>query len=528
MRLQDLVSTVRQVGRKALTHPRHAIEKETALVRELAAIAVGRSKIEVPPGDRRFADPAWTENPLYRRTLQAYLACGQALDAFIAQSGLEPKTRERARYYAATTNALIGNPAALKLALETGGRSIVRGLANQISDARHNGLMPAQVDRSAFALGKNLALSPGAVVFRNEVLELIQFEPRTAEVRSRPHLIVPPQINKFYVFDLAPGKSIVEHLVSNGFQVFAVSWRNPTCKHRDWDMDTYVSALLKAIAGVCEIAGSDDVIAHAACSGAMTTAALMGYLARRRDRRIYAATMMVAVLGGAGDSLLGLFATPRAIAAAKQASARQGVLKGEDMGRVFAWLRPDDLIWNYWVNNYLMGRKPPAFDVLYWNNDTTRLPATFHAQLLDIFGDDLLRQPDAFEVLGTPVDLQEVKCDKYFVAGTTDHITPWKGVYESARSFGGRNRFILSTSGHIQSLINPPGNPKSSFLSHTKMPASADRWLSAAQSTPGSWWNDWAEWLGERSGTWRAAPASLGGARHPASEPAPGTYVLER
>jgi len=534
IRLGDVLNAARKIGRQAVKQPRLAVEKQASLLRELTAIVAGRSSIAPEPGDRRFTDPTWAENPLYRRHLQAYLACGQALDAFVAHSGLDPKTRERARFVAATltsalapTNALIGNPAALKTAFETGGRSLARGFANRITDLRHNGWMPSQVDRTSFELGRNLALSPGAVVFRNDVLELIQYAPKTPRVRARPHIIVPPQINKFYVFDLAPGKSIVEYLVGHGFQVFAVSWRNPTPKHRRWDMDTYVEALLDAIAAAREITGSDDVIAHAACSGAMTTAALLGHLARTGDRQVRAATLMVAVLGGTSDSALGLFAGPEAIRAAKQASKRQGVLKGEDMGRVFAWLRPNDLVWNYWVNNYLLGKRPPAFDVLYWNNDTTRLPAAFHAQLLDIFADDLFRTPGALKVCGAPIDLAAVKCDKYVVAGTTDHITPWKGVYQAARSFGGRSRFVLSSSGHIQSLINPPGNAKASFFVNSKAIADPDRWLAGAQSTPGSRWGDWAEWLAARSGAWRAAPEALGSARHPAAEPAPGSYVVE-
>jgi polyhydroxyalkanoate synthase len=259
----------------------------------------------------------------------------------------------------------------------------------------------------------------------------------------------------------------------------------------------------------------------------MTTAALLGYLAQANERRVHAATLMVAVLGATRESALGLFATPRTIAAAKRVSAKRGVLRGEDMGRVFAWLRPDDLVWNYWVNNYLLGRAPPAFDVLFWNSDTTRLPARFHAQLLDMFAQDLLRSACKLKVLGKPIDLAKVRCDKYVVAGATDHITPWKGVHAAARTFGGRTRFVLSSSGHIQSLVNPPGNPKASFCVNPRLVADPQRWLAGAKSTQGSWWVDWVDWLGERSGPWRDAPAALGSARHPADAAAPGRYVSE-
>jgi polyhydroxyalkanoate synthase len=387
--------------------------------------------------------------------------------------------------------------------------------------------MPAQVDKQSFRIGENLAVSPGAVVFANDVLELIEYAPATAAVHARPHLIVPPQINKYYVFDLSPGKSIVEHLVRAGFRTFAVSWRNPTADQRDWDMDTYAGALVDAIDAVREITGSADLNLHAACSGAMTVSALLGHFAAKGERPVHAATLMVAVLGAHEGSQLGLFATPETIAAAKRASAAKGILDGRDMGRVFAWLRPNDLVWNYWVNNYLLGQPPPAFDVLYWNNDTTRLPAKFHAQLLDVFGDDLLRRPGAFTVRGTPIDLGQVDCEKFVLAGITDHITPWKAVYDLARTLGGAGEFVLSSSGHVQSLLNPPGNPKARFFVNPALPQTADEWLAGAAERSGSWWDHWREWLAARSGPQRAAPAALGSERHRPGTPAPGRYVAE-
>jgi polyhydroxyalkanoate synthase len=292
-------------------------------------------------------------------------------------------------------------------------------------------------------------------------------------------------------------------------------------------MSTYVAALLEAIEAVREITGADDVNLHGACSGAMTMAALLGHLAARRQPLVHAATLMVALLGPSDESQLGLFATPKAVAAAKRATARKGVLEGQDMARVFAWLRPNDLVWNYVVNNYLMGNAPPAFDILYWNNDTTRLPARFHGQLLDIFAGGLLRNPGALKVLGTPIDLKQVHCDTYVLAGTTDHITPWKGVYETARAFGGKAEFVLSSSGHIQSLINPPGNPKAKYHVSSELPASADDWLAGASAKPDTWWTHWREWLAARSGEMRPAPATLGNERHSPKVEAPGTYVLE-
>jgi len=534
LRPRDIMAAAQQIGAQALRQPALLVEQEAALARDLMAVLSGKADCAPPEGDKRFTDPAWQSNSLYRMTLQGYVAWGNALTGFVDRSALDPKSKERAQFVLSLltdalspTNTLLGNPAALKKIIDSGGASLLGGVKNLVTDMLQNQGMPAQVDKAAFKVGKNLGTSPGAVVFRNEVLELIQYAPATEHVYARPQLIVPPQINKFYVFDLSEGKSIVDYLVKKEFQVFAVSWRNPTAAQSHWDLDTYVSALLEAIAAVRDITGSDDVNLHGACSGAMTIAALLGHLASRGDKSVHASTLMVAVLDSMAESQLGLFATPEAIAAAKHNSTSKGVLAGEEMGRVFAWMRPNDLVWNYWVNNYLLGKAPPAFDILYWNNDATRLPARLHGQLLDIFTGNLFSKPRALTVLGTPIDLSEVTCDKYVVAGMTDHITPWKGVYNSARTFGGETRFVLSSSGHIQSLINPPGNPKAKFFLNRELPANADAWLVGAKAEKDSWWDNWRAWLADHSGERRSAPACIGNARHPALAKAPGTYVLE-
>jgi len=528
----DLLATVQQVSGQAVRQPALLLEQEAALAREMLGILAGNSTAAPEKGDKRFLDSAWQSNPFYRIALQSYLAWGNALAGFVDRSALDERSKDRARFVLqlitdalAPTNTLLGNPAALRKVVESGGTSLIAGLQNALTDLLKNQGMPAQVDMSAFEVGKNLGTSPGAVVFRNEVLELIQYTPATGEVYGRPQLIVPPQINKFYVFDLSEGKSIVDYLLKNEFQVFVVSWRNPTVDHRDWDMDTYVTALIEAIHAVRDITGSDDINLHGACSGAMTMSALLGHLEARGEHLVNAATLMVAVLDSTADSQIGLFATPESISAAKQNSIFKGVLEGEEMGRVFAWMRPNDLVWNYWVNNYLLGNAPPVFDILYWNNDTTRLPARFHGQLLDIFAGNLFAKPGALNVLGTPIDLSAVSCDKYIVAGITDHITPWKGVYKTARTFGGNTQFVLSSSGHIQSLINPPGNPKARFFLNPELPPDPDAWLAGVHTESDSWWDNWKQWLAQRSGARRAAPASLGSERHPPLADAPGTFV---
>ena len=534
LRPVDMLAAAGQIGAQAVLHPALMMRQTTALFRDLASAVSGNAASAPQPGDKRFADSAWREQTVYRTTMHGYFAWRDALTGLVEGSALDQASKERAQFVLslmtdalAPTNTLAGNPAAMRKLVESNGASVVAGMKNMLGDALGNKGMPSQVDKRAFKVGGNLGASRGAVVFRNEVLELVQYEPVTPKVHARAQLIVPPQINKFYIFDLAAKKSIVEYLVENEFQVFAVSWRNPDETHRDWDMDTYVAALIEAIDAVRDITGQADVNLHGACSGAMTISALLGHLASRGDTSVHAATLMVAVLDNASPSQLGLFTTPEAVEIAKRNSKAKGVLSGDDMGRVFAWMRPNDLVWNFWVNNYLMGEAPPAFDILYWNNDTTRVPAKLHGQLLDIFTQGLLTKPRALTVLDTPVDLSKVECDTYVMAGMTDHITPWRGVYDTARAFGGKTRYVLSSSGHIQSLINPPGNAKAKFFYNDALPGDADAWLAGATAKADSWWTDWREWLAERSGERRAAAKALGNKRHRRLDDAPGRYVLE-
>jgi polyhydroxyalkanoate synthase len=534
LRSQDVLEQFNKIAAAAAKHPQLILAQQVALARELMTIFSGKSEVAPSADDKRFRDADWQNHPLYRMYLQSYLAWARAVEEFVGKLGFDEKNTQRASFAVslvtdalAPTNIFWTNPVALKRLVESNGASIAEGLRNMMQDLLTNQGMPAQVDKNKFEVGKNLGISTGAVVFRNPVLELIQYQPMTESVFARPLIIVPPQINKFYLFDLAPGRSLIEFLLKSGFQIFIVSWRNPTAEQRDWNMDTYVDALLQAIDVARDITNSEDVNIAGACSGAMTVSALLGHIAARGDCAVSAVTMMVVVLDRDEDSQIGLFATPEAIAAAKQASKIKGVLSGQDMGRMFAWMRPNDLVWNYWVNNYLLGHAPPAFDVLYWNNDTTRLPASFHGQLLDLFLQNLFRIQGSLTVLGTPIDLRHVKSEKYVVAGLTDHITPWRGVYRATQLFGGATEFVLSSSGHIQSIINPPENTKATYFVNASEAADADTWLAGAKRMTGSWWDHWRQWLVERSGAPVSAPVNVGNERHTKIVDAPGTYVSE-
>jgi polyhydroxyalkanoate synthase subunit PhaC len=387
--------------------------------------------------------------------------------------------------------------------------------------------MPSTVDKRPFEVGRNLALSPGAVVFRSALCEVIQYAPATDKVYERPLLFIPPQINKFYIMDLAPGRSFVEYAVKHGLPMFTISWRNPTPQNRNWGLDDYITACKDAIAAACEITGSPDCNVLGVCAGGITTSLMLGHLAASNDKRVNAVTLLVTMLDTSMPSMTGMFATEDAIKAARDRSAEKGVLDGADMARVFAWLRPNDLVWKYWVNNYLLGNDPAPFDILYWNSDSTNLPAKLHAGFLELFLRNPLTRADDFTILGTPIDLRAVKNDLYLVAGMTDHICAWRACYRATRMFGGRLEFVLGSSGHIQSLVNPPGNFKARYYVGSKLPESPDEWLKGASENKGTWWDHWIKWIAARSGSERAAPKSLGSEKFKPSEPAPGLYVHE-
>ena len=529
------MGTLVELVRFLAARPESVVSRTGQLVIDLVQIATGNSEIAPQSNDKRFGDPAFAQNPVYRRVMQSYLAWrGALLDLVQEDQSIDWKDAEQLRFATmlitealAPTNSLLGNPAALKHAFDSAGTSLFRGLRNFFDDAISNGGMPTQVDKRPFQVGKNLAITPGAVIYRGDLCEVIQYQPRAAKVFSRPIVMIPPQINKFYIMDLAPKRSFIEYALDHGLQVFTISWRNPTAAQREKSLDDYVEACEKAISIACEISGSPDCNVLGICAGGITTSLTLGHLAARGNKQVNAATLLVTMLDTSLPSMTGMFATEDVVADAIERSRKKGVLAGEDMARVFAWLRPNDLVWNYWVNNYLMGEPPPAFDILYWNDDSTNLPAKLHEGFLKLFLNNPLVHPGAIEILDTPIDLRKIKIDMYLLAGQTDHICTWRSCYRATRLFGGKVEFVLNSSGHVQSLVNPPGNLKSHYFLSAKLPDDADLWLEAATDNRGSWWDHWLKWIGSRSGDQRDAPSRLGNAAYPPICPAPGTYVHE-
>jgi poly[(R)-3-hydroxyalkanoate] polymerase subunit PhaC len=523
------------VGRRLATRPTLAARHARALGGQLIDVVRGRSQLAPHPRDRRFADSGWAANPILHRSLQGYLATAMTADQLVGDLELEGPDDERVRFAisnlvdaAAPSNIPILNPAAIKEFVDTGGASAVRGVRAFVTDMSSKPRVPRMVEPDAFEVGRTLAVSPGAVVHRDELYELIQFTPQTAQVHATPLLIVPPTINKYYVLDLAPGRSLIEFLVSQGIQVFTISWRNPDARFRDRGLDSYGAAVVDALAAVRSVAHSPTANLMGVCSGGIIASMVMAHLAATGERHVDAFTLLVTVLDQAPGGLVGSLIDETTAKAAMQASARQGYLDGNALAEVFAWLRPNDLIWNYWVNNYLLGRKAPAFDVLYWNSDTTRMPAQMHHDFLRIAMQNALVTPNAATMMGTPVDLGKIEADNYIVAGVADHICRWQSCFESTQLLGGPSRFVLSTSGHIAALVNPPGNPKASYQVGDSPGADADDWARTTDTLPGTWWTDYASWLQARSGRSKRAPRSLGGHGFEAREPAPGTYVFDR
>ena len=504
---------------------------------ELMRIAIGRSEVTPERGDWRFKDPTWAQSPLYKRLAQSYLATCQAVDTVlegVERAGNRHRT-ERARFVmniltsaTAPTNFLLGNPAVIKKTFEEGGANLVRGVEHWVSDLRHNGGMPSMAKRGALKVGEDLALTPGKVVDKDDYAELLQYTPTTDEVYERPVLVVPPPIGRYYFLDLRPGRSFVEYSVSRGLQTFLLSWRNPSEKESDWNIDTYAERILEAIDAVREVTGAQDVNVIGFCAGGILNSAVLNKLAADGDDRIHSASFAVTLLDFGQSAPISAFSSAKLLNFARWKAGRAGVTSARAMGNAFTWMRPNDLVWNYWVNNYLMGEDPPVFDILSWNADGTNLPARLHQQFLDIFETNPLPEPGAMDALGIPIDLGTIKVPAYVAGAINDHLTPWKSTYRTTQLLAGDCTFALSNAGHIAALVNPPGNPKASYFTgaHDKS-RSATEWFENAEEQTGSWWEHWGDWVTDKSGDRVPPPEILGSGRFPAHADAPGTYVRQ-
>lgn len=504
-------------------------------VRAAAERAIGRDNpgpIAIARGDKRFADPAYQENPAYFLLAQQYLLFSRLVDELLDTAGVSGTREAKARFAAkflvdalAPTNTLAGNPAALRKAFDTGGKSIVRGLKNLVHDLRHNGGWPSQVDTSGFEVGVNMAATPGSVVYRSDLIELIQYSPQTPDTYAAPLLFCPPWINKFYIMDLAPGKSLIEWAVQHGHTCFAISYRNPDKSMSKLGFRDYlIQGPLDAVRVVRDITGAPTVNTVSVCLGGTLTALGLAYNAARRDDSIKSATFLNTHTDFTEPGVLGTFTDEATVAGLERKMNKTGFLDAADMARTFSALRSNDLIFQYVSNNWLQGNKPPAFDLLAWNEDSTRMPARMHSEYLRSC---YLRNEFAqgeFEIDGNRLDPSLIDIDTYVLAAVDDHIVPWLSGYKTTQLLGGKSRFVLSSSGHIAGIVNPP-HPKAKHWVNDSLPADPHEWKANAQLVNATWWQDWTTWIAERGGEMIRAPDHEGSGDYPPIEKAPGSYV---
>jgi polyhydroxyalkanoate synthase len=507
-------------------------------VRAAGARAVGGDEsgpVSPAPSDKRFVDPAYADNALYYLLEQQYLLTRQLVDELLDAAELDATEEIKARFAAtfivdalSPTNTLPGNPAALRRAFDTGGLSVVRGAKNMLNDILHNGGWPSQVDSSRFEVGVNMAATPGAVVYRSDLIELIQYEPADKQVHAVPLLFCPPWINKYYIMDLAPGRSLIEWAVQHGHTCFAISYRNPDATMRDLNFADYLhQGVLDAVRVVREITGAPEVNTLSVCLGGTLTAMALAHNAASGDHSIKSATFLNTLTDFSTPGVLGVFTDEPTIAGLEKQMAKDGFLDSGKMAHTFDALRANDLIFSYVVNNWLLGNKPPGFDLLVWNKDSTRMPARMHSQYLRscYLHNEFAR--GEFEVDGQKLNPAKIDIDTYVLAAVDDHIVPWVSGYKTTQLFGGDNRFVLSTSGHIAGIVNPPG-PKAKYWTNDTHPTDPQEWKENATLQTGTWWEDWTTWIAGQGGPKVAAPRKLGSRAHPVIESAPGSYVRTR
>ncbi len=502
------------------------------------AMLSGRNEPGAEPqaGDRRFASREWRENPYYDYLRRSYLLASRYVEGLVESAALEPQAKERARFAArqwidamCPANFAATNPLVLRQAIETKGESLARGLANLFGDAQKGRI--SQTDETAFEVGRNLGITPGRVVFENELIQLIQYAPSTPHVAARPLVMIPPCINKFYILDLQPANSLVRYAVASGHTVFMVSWRNVGAEqgHLGWD-DYLEKGVFTALRVSREISKSDRVNALGFCVGGTLLGAALAVLSEKKQNWVASATFLATMLDFSEVGQIGLFVDEASVAAREATIGRGGILPGSDLAFVFSSLRANDLVWPYVVNNYLLGDSPAAFDLLYWNADSTNLPGPMYCYYLrNTYLENKLREPGALVNCGVPVDLGKVQLPVFVLATREDHIVPWRSAYRTLGLLGGEDKtFVLGASGHIAGVVNPADKNRRSHWVGESHPVDPEAWFSRSSEKPGSWWSLWREWLGRHAGRERKAPAKPGSAKYKPIEAAPGRYVKQR
>lgn len=493
---------------------------------------------QVAAQDRRFADVSWAQNPLAAFSAAAYLLNARTMTQLAEAIDADEKTRARIRFGVeqwiaamSPSNYLAFNPEAQKKALETQGESLAKGIANLLHDIRQGHV--SMTDESLFEVGRNVATTEGAVVFENDLFQLIEYKPLTAKVYERPFLLVPPCINKYYILDLQPENSLVRYAVSEGHRTFVVSWRNPDASlgHKTWD-DYIEEAVITAIDTVQKIAGAQQINALGFCVGGTMLANALAVLAARGEEPVASATFLTTLIDFADTGILDVFIDENFVRMREMLMSKGGLMRGQELASTFSFLRPNDLVWNYVVGNYLKGETPPPFDLLYWNSDSTNLPGPYYAWYLrNFYLENNLIKPNALTVCGQPIDLNHLTLPVYIYGSREDHIVPIHAAYASTQVLPGEKRFVMGASGHIAGVINPPAKGKRSHWTREdgELPATLEDWMAGATEHKGSWWTDWSSWLQGHAGKQIAAPKSYGKSpRYKAIEPAPGRYVKQK
>jgi polyhydroxyalkanoate synthase len=547
---RTVASTFQELFQKAAAGPAPIMEAQVALWSDLVSLwqkTASRVLFNAPPEpviepskqDKRFKNEAWVENPYFDYVKQHYLLMSRFFQSSVCNvPNVDPHTRHKARFYTrqlisalAPTNFVATNPVVLKTTIEQRGENLINGLRNLVKDLRRGGgrLSLKMANLEAFKFGENIANSPGEVVFQNGLMQLVQYSPATPTVQRRPLLIVPPWINKFYILDLKPKNSFIKWCVDQGQTVFVISWVNPGPEHAGKSFSDYLlEGPLAALDAIEQATGEREVNIIGYCIGGTLVASTLAYLAATRGRRIAAATLFTSLLDFADVGDISVFIDEEQLEFADKHMLRLGYLEGHHMAEAFNLMRENDLIWFFVINNYLLGRDPAAFDILYWNSDATRMPATMQSYYLhNMYQRNVLKNPGGITLANVPIDLRKIEVPIYFLSTREDHIAPWRSTYAGTRLVSGPVRFVLGASGHVAGVINPPSARKYGYWTNDALPADAENWLTGATYHEGSWWTDWAEWIA-RHGAGQVPARQPGSGKFKPIERAPGSYVAVR